>query len=91
VLQHRHQRRQKIANDRARLLPLKALGNNLVNLRLIDLTNERLAEVFYQARRTFLPARDSIALDAFRLTALEIRQSCDCESRGCLRAKDRLI
>src|SRR6266436_9014960 len=56
---HRRQRRQKIADDCPRFLALKALGDNLIDLRLINLIDEGLAEVFYKTRRIFVPAGDS--------------------------------
>ena len=50
MVQHRRQRRQKIADDCARFLALKALGDNLIDFRLINLVDEGLAEIFYQTR-----------------------------------------
>ena len=40
MVQHRRQRRQKIADDCPRFLALKALGDNLIGLRLINLIDE---------------------------------------------------
>ena len=54
MVQHRGQRRQKIADDCARFLALKALSDNLIDLGLINLVNEGLAEIFI-----LFPAVDS--------------------------------
>src|SRR6266404_217772 len=81
MVQHRRQRRQKITDDCPRFFALKALGDNLIDLRLINLIDAGLSEVFYKTRRIFVPAGDSITLHAFGLATFEIRISGDFWTR----------
>ena len=68
MVQHCRQRRQKIADDCARFLALKALRDDLIDLRLIDLIDESLAEIFYQTSRIFWLSKNGDFAHTFALS-----------------------